>query len=103
MGPQGSQGQKGNQGVQGPKGDVGAGLHDYNIVQMTVTGDGTERFVDVPCPAGHKVLGGGYAASRDDIFVPLNLPLADGNGWRVKAVGPDTTWEIQAYAVCAAP
>jgi hypothetical protein len=48
-------------------------------------------------------LGGGYSASRDDITVPESIPLANGNGWRIKAVGPDIAWTLQAYAVCALP
>ena len=54
-------------------------------------------------PCRHKVLGGRYSVSRDDVFVPGNLPLITGDGWRVRAVGPDTFWDLQAYGICAAP
>jgi len=49
------------------------------------------------------VTAGGYAASTDDVNVPVNLPLLDGTGWRIRAIGPATEWALDAYAICANP
>jgi hypothetical protein len=57
----------------------------------------------VPCPSGRVVTAGGYAASTDDVNVPVNLPLLDGTGWRIRAIGPATEWALDAYAICANP
>ncbi|MDP6422433.1 MAG: hypothetical protein QF672_14135 [SAR202 cluster bacterium] len=55
----------------------------------------------MPCPSGKVVIAGGYAASIDDVNVPVNLPLLDGTGWRIRAIGPSIEWVLDAYAICA--
>ena len=100
LGPAGSAGPAGPAGPRGPAGPTG-GLEDYTIVTITVSGDAATKFIDLPCPAGLSVIGGGYAASRDDVSVPLSLPVTDATGWRVRAVGPIAEWEVHVYAICA--
>jgi hypothetical protein len=99
-GPQGTAGPAGPVGPRGPDGPVG-GLEDYAIISITISGVATTKVIDLPCPEELSVIGGGYAASRDDVLVPLSLPVAGGTGWRVKAVGPNAPWEVNVYAICA--
>ena len=54
QGPTGPQSNQGPTGSQGPKGDIGAGLHDYNIVRLDAVGDSKSRTITVPCPAAIK-------------------------------------------------
>ena len=109
VGPAGPSGPQGPAGPAGPVGPVGSrgpvgptgGLEGYAIVSITISGEAETKFIDLPCPTGLSVIGGGYAASRDDVSVPLSLPVTDGTGWRVRAVGPSVEWEVHVYAICA--
>ena len=49
---------------------------------------------------GFQVVGGGYSAGRDDVFVSQNQPLSSYNGWRVRAAGVSGYWQLWAYAIC---
>ncbi|GAA2659209.1 hypothetical protein [Streptomyces lunalinharesii] len=81
---------------------------------IVVKGNLIEKRVRVPseisvatCPAGTRVVGGGYTAASKPVSggsVPLNVlvnaPTDDGTGWQIQAAFAD---KQQAYALCATP
>ena len=64
----------------------------------------TEVF-KVKCPAGNKVVSGGYRITSGNVMVPHNYPMSDASGWVVALVNnprlviEDSDGEI--YAICA--
>jgi hypothetical protein len=105
MGPVGPQGNDGAQGAQGVPG-VNGGF-DPNKVQYVqgpaldiVPGDSQAVIAD--CPAGTKVVGGGYFASIGD---PAgSLPASTGTSWgAVIYNGSSIDIQVNAYAVCVSP
>jgi hypothetical protein len=123
VGPQGPQGLQGTQGVQGDKGDKGdkgdqgvagtmgpqgapgaqgvpgpAGVSNYSVVQGAGARSNAITVAFAYCPAGTKVLGGGFAQFGDD-EVTQSGPLNDGRGWYVSLTTKQGgSW---AYATCA--
>lgn len=114
-GPKGDKGDQGIQGIAGVKGDKGdtgatgargltgaqgvAGLAGIQRVSITANVD----VARVSCPAGKKVLGGGYIApSNGSILVQQSYPSSD-DAWTVvvKNTGSART-NFEAWAVCAA-
>lgn len=81
-GPVGPAGEQGEQGPAGP-----GGVSGWEIVQEDhLLQPNTERGVVVECPAGKKVLGGGWDApfeifDNEHLSVGRTGPLADGSGW----------------------
>lgn len=66
--------------------------------------DGTDddtRTLDAYCSEDKIVTGGGYTVSDERVIVLESLPTNDGEGWRVKAIGPRENWHLRAYALCA--
>jgi hypothetical protein len=60
--------------------------------------------VQADCPAGKRVLGGGYTYFFGGPTVPLdsNLPLLDLNSWYVGGTNyANTQWSVSAIAICA--
>lgn len=111
---EGTQGEQGPPGPAGPVGPTGpSGLSGYEIVSDVFdvpTGGGTLMQVD--CPAGNQVLGGGYntdsfqiASTQQGLEVKISQPSAGGRdpGWAVAMT--NTTGEsksVTVYAICAA-
>ena len=112
IGPQGLQGEQGLQGLPGQQGIQGiqgpAGINGLEIVQVNTAPQDTARIdVLVECPAGKKVLGGGYATAGNNLntSIAANGP-ATSSHWAVTAVTNDypairVGWSVQAYAICA--
>jgi hypothetical protein len=112
MGPQGLQGEQGSQGLPGQQGIQGiqgpAGISGLEIVQVNTAPQDTARIdVIIECPAGKKVLGGGYATAGNNLNTSIvaNGP-ATSSHWAVTAVTNDypairVGWSIQGYAICA--
>ena len=107
VGPKGAQGPAGPKGDQGPTGPQGApGLAGAEIVTAeSPTSSSSSRQVDVTCPAGKTVVGGGaqiYSASGKaalDESYPSN-----GTTWRATAyevVSTTSNWHLSAFAICA--
>lgn len=117
QGVQGETGNRGAQGIQGPTGDPGtpgpqgdqgiqgipgpSGVTGYQIVVGPPARDHAITVAFAFCPAGKKVLGGGFNRIGNDDDVLTSLP-DEANGryfWQVslKTVQGGTT----AYAVCA--
>jgi hypothetical protein len=110
--PAGSQGPKGEPGPQGPagplglrgeKGDAGApGISGYEIViANALIAANAEGSATAACPAGKKVLGGGWA-DTGDFRARGSRPSADGASWWAFAKNnANIPSGLIAYAVCA--
>ena len=105
QGPQGLPGQQGIQGLQGP-----AGISGWEVVTVRSDNTGGEALnsigVYVDCPAGKKVLGGGYSMTIGSLVgfsTAFNAPVGPST-WYVGLVRNDLTptyWTVDAYAICA--
>ena len=108
-GPQGLQGLPGPQGPQGPQGIPGpagsSGLTGLVRVQVdSAFDDMATKEVFAQCPAGTRVLGGGYTFFNGGPTVLLreNLPSIDLDGWLVSGTNDvGDAWSVSAIAVCA--
>ena len=121
--PAGPQGPTGPQGPAGPKGDTGAagangtngtngtpGVSGYEVVtqSFSTTNNTTQlETVTASCPAGKKVLGGGWHGTAVTSFSMGPSALEDRpittspNGWRAVLTwqsGDDTT--VYVHAIC---
>jgi hypothetical protein len=101
VGPAGPQGLQGIPGLEGPSGPI-SGLER---VQVNAPFDTTAtKEVQADCPAGKKVLGGGYTYFFGGPAVPLdtNLPTLDLGSWMVSGTNfANTQWSVSAIAICA--
>ncbi|MDH5333777.1 MAG: hypothetical protein OEW65_07840 [Thermoleophilia bacterium] len=109
-GAQGPQGPPGPQGEKGPKGDAGApGLSGAQyVMNATSNAWSSQKIVDAVCPAGKKVVGGGFTTDGTGekyAKVTYSAPWQDLTYWRVIARWQDGVfpqgWQLVAYAVCA--
>lgn len=100
-------------GATGPQGPAGpAGISGLQIVQYG-SGFAFNPAVTVSCPAGKKVIGGGYDTElaglpgHKALFPWLTQSLPDGTGQKWVLAGtpnsadPSRQWKIQGYAICA--
>lgn len=109
-GPQGATGSQGGVGADGEAGPAGPpGVSGYEVVQhseMSIGNVTTGVFpVQAACPAGKRVIGGGYSVSPADVArsigTPTSRPSASGNGWVVEfESGSFGTWTFTAFAIC---
>jgi hypothetical protein len=115
-GPQGSPGLKGDTGAQGPQGNPGsqgtAGISGYEIVAFeSVANSISHKDVDVLCPVGKRVLGGGgrvvtstgFESGSAPIVIRASDPFGD-SGWTITAeeISPyNVNWFVRTYAICA--
>jgi collagen triple helix repeat protein len=114
QGPQGLQGLQGPQGDKGDTGDTGpagpqgpSGVSGYQVVEGTVNSlDPFEGFsMTVACPAGKRVLGGGYSGQgmvvdKDEPFAAFNGHPAN-DGWQIAGNANPIGGFVVAFAVCA--
>jgi hypothetical protein len=82
----GAKGDKGDPGAPGAKGDTGPqgppGVSGYTVVSISATipaGQGAAG--TLACPAGKKVLGGGWDAGAFVTPPNTSAPSSDGSGW----------------------
>jgi hypothetical protein len=119
-GPRGFTGVSGPTGLAGPAGPAGApgaqgapGGFDPNKVSyssgpIVTVSPGNEATSVAPCPAGSKVIGGGFysiAWLDGGLYVTDQGPLDDGSGWFMDFYNSASALDnadVQAYAVCAA-
>ena len=113
---QGPQGDKGEPGAPGPKGDTGpqgpagaagpSGVSGYaSVSRMVQVAPLSTRGLEVVCPPGKRVLGGGFWAEGLDIYD--NAPGASEgtvlDEWSVRAYnGSAVDRELWVHAICAA-
>lgn len=100
-GPKGDRGPKGNPGAPGP-----AGVSGLEIVEAATLESSTDaKEVEVSCPAGKRIFGGGARAEGpafDSIAIDLNGPGSDTT-WEAGAHEHSATaagWELVVYAIC---
>jgi hypothetical protein len=108
-GPEGPEGPAGPEGPEGPAGQNGTdGVSGYktNRALLLVVPAGGEETLQVDCPDGKRILGGGISNPITDVYVSQSFPLVarSPNGWVVTLVNP--TDEVQfvtaaAIAICA--
>ncbi len=98
-GPAGLQGPTGPQGAAGPGGFSGVEKIDADIWNAWADTDGT---VVAQCPAGKKVLGGGFTFHPIIGRVAESRPSADRTAWVVHYthLGASQGW-LGAWALCA--
>jgi len=109
--PAGAQGAAGLQGPAGPAGPAGpqgaSGLAGLEVVSASTTTDSSvAKFVDVSCPAGKRVVGGGAHIwdAGGKVALDESYPTSD-TVWRATAYEIAVNalnWHISAYAICAA-
>jgi len=106
QGPKGDPGSKGDPGVQGPKGDKGdpgwpgiSGYEQVTNVNPTPVSQGQVVSQEASCPAGRKVIGGGFDAQS-----PMGV-IADharnDTTWKVTVQNLGATTAVSAFAICA--
>jgi hypothetical protein len=77
---------------------AGSGISGWEEVVAIATSGLTAEFqvVTANCPAGKKVLGGGYESESATLIIRMSLPKADGTGWYLQI------WEPQGSAAAGA-
>ena len=118
-GAQGAQGKIGPAGPPGAPGGSGSGITGYQIVVSgwhcksgfapgpcnTIQGPVGLLPQTVFCPAGKRVLSGGFEVTRlnfsNDEFMRESYPIAGGTAWFVNMTPGNNTYKIRAYALCA--
>lgn len=101
-GAPGADGAPGATGPAGPAGGFSNALVQYIAGPYVSVLDGQAENLSVTCPAGTKVLGGGYQFGT--VFVPNvaeSRPLPDGSGWTVLVLSEFGNGSMRAIAVCA--
>jgi hypothetical protein len=107
-GDTGAAGAPGPKGDKGDKGDTGAagqpGLSGYQVVvgNGQTLAPGATGYSDALCPAGKKVIAGGFNGSNG-VVIDQSMPDASSTVW--SAHGHNTAavqGYVQALAVCAA-
>ena len=100
-GPQGPQGPGGAQGIQGVAGGFDPAKVTYVTGPTRSFAPGEIEFVTATCPAGTKLLGGGYFSNI--MHVAASKTYGDGQTWSVM-INNDNSFSIDAnaHAICAA-
>jgi hypothetical protein len=111
-GPKGATGATGPAGPPGPKGDKGdtgaAGISGLERREASNGPDSTDKAVDVTCPTGKRVIGGGakvIGAGVDNVAITEAWPDSDGKTFHARAIevstGTTVNWTLTGYALCA--
>lgn len=107
QGPEGKQGPEGEKGSPGEKGESGSpGISGYVIVthEGTSTKSGiNEAFAEAVCPAGMKVIGGGFSSAGEDarLDVAEDGPVGSGAWGVITTSTLAGAYKITARAICA--
>ncbi len=110
---QGQTGPKGPKGAKGAKGDTGpSGLASVTAVTDSVDiSAGNSDALNVPCPAGTHLVGGGADTQNPTATITRDMPTVDGvpaadgetpNGWYGGAATGIEGISFSVYALCAA-
>ncbi len=113
----GPQGPAGPQGPQGPQGPAGSVALDYNSATFANPaadqyGNSGLDFGEVPCDAGHKIVGGGVSTTSGAQYVNDSYPsnglgtgAAGQSAWAADIVNlaGSGTPNFTVYAICTTP
>jgi hypothetical protein len=98
------------EGAPGPAGAPGAqgapGISGLQIVEVSsASSSSSTRQIDVSCPAGKQVIGGGAQLwnAGSDVALDESFPK-DATTWRATAYevnATGTNWHLVAHAICA--
>jgi hypothetical protein len=100
-GPTGPQGPAGAAGAAGPP-----GLSAVERVELTsATSSSPTRSVNIPCPSGKRLIGGGARVSSGSLPVAIQGSFPDNDNI-YRAFARETTatpsnWSLTVYAICA--
>ncbi len=97
----GPRGLRGERGAVGATGKDGGSIQGWERITELNASDDIQKEAEALCSDGKIVTGGGYAVDDRSVDILQNLPLHDGAGWRVQAVGEDKTYQLRVYALCA--
>ena len=112
-GPPGPRGPHGSAGAQGLQGPPGPSLSGYEMIRADTPNDSQDvKQLQIPCPTGKSVIGGGARVDRQGALVALGtslpapaLPTAGtGPGWLAEAFETTPTnnnWSLYAFVICA--
>jgi Collagen triple helix repeat (20 copies) len=95
-GPQGASGPQGQPGTPGPAGVAG---YEITSTHQTLSLNGSID-VTATCPAGKRVIGGGYVAPSVLDTASSSRPEGD-TGWRVEFKSNGGNGDASVYAICA--
>ena len=102
QGAQGVQGPQGTQGPEGASGPVGAtGVTGYEIVVGPPARNNAVTVAYADCPAGKKVLGGGFNHVGNDDQVLSSNPAQFNSAWHWQVSLKTAQGGTTAYAICA--
>lgn len=106
LGPTGSTGFQGVPGETGATGPVGAtginGISGYEIVSQSDGTTADPKTINVNCPAGKKVISGGFTSSTQSVQVFEIGPTNSGSTWTVtlNKTTSASAWDMTATAIC---
>jgi hypothetical protein len=102
QGPQGAQGPPGPAGTQGPAGPSALSTLTAHYGQVTVAANDVDGGT-LSCPAGQRVVSGGFYVDGSDVEVFLSEASDNRTGWVVAADNSDsaTPATLEAAAYCA--
>ena len=108
-GPLGDKGAVGDKGPQGDPGPPGGGIAGWEArLSATISDSATVKEIFARCPAGKRVIGGGFRLGDDvrNIVVVWSVPFSvpEGDGWHVIArerTESSSDWWVGANAACA--
>jgi hypothetical protein len=105
MGPTGPMGPVGPVGPQGPSGFISYLLQPLQNGPITLPA-GSSAMIEVSCPVGYKVFGGGGASSVEDAVLNRSRPITGKayTGWEMRWVNGSAiskTFWFDSYAICA--
>ncbi len=121
-GPAGATGPAGPRGTTGPQGSTGPdGVAGYETIRTRFAGvfipdsnpnRGLSAVQTVDCPAGKRVIGGGYdlgtnstqAGTQRAVTASMSAPTPSGSGWSVQLFnngGFGVSIDLEVTAICA--
>ncbi len=73
-----------------------------NSPLATIQGTGISTLVSASCPAGQRVIGGGWDSGNRFVVVTASAPSLDGSGWGA-VFSTGVTTQVTVQAICVAP
>jgi hypothetical protein len=101
QGLQGEKGEKGDQGIPGPQGSPGVSGHQLVTGPAVDVADGASVQTSVTCPAGKRVMGGGYGVTSSAGITTNRSAPNSTTSWFVRVTNNSgASRTINAQAIC---